>query len=90
MIDLGISLKLEDAETLLANLVEFCSIFANLDSNKDKSPAVLLGLAEVAWTTKLQMIFHNQTITQNTMDMPPRLKELMSKFNANHDYEVNK
>ena len=49
-----------------------------------------MGPAEVEWTKRLEEIFHNATKTKNTQDMPALLKELMAKFNAQHDFKVDK
>lgn len=92
LVDLGNSLDepLEDAKILRQNLYQFCGIFAAWESNLDKSPEELVGPAEVEWTKRLEEIFHNATKTKNTQDMPALLKELMAKFNAQHDFKVDK
>ena len=89
LIDLGSSLEMDEAETLLGNLCDFCGFFVNSESNKDKTREELLGSAEVEWLTRLQMIFHNATIIQNTQDMPALLKEVMAKFNSQHEFKVS-
>ena len=91
LIDLGNSLEepLEEAKILLKNQCQFCSIFAARESNCDKSPEELLGLVELEWTSKLQVLFHNASQARNAQDFPPLLKETMLKFNAQHDFKVN-
>ena len=81
---------MEEAETLLDNLYEFCGFFGNWESNRDKSREELLGSAEVEWLTRLQMIFHNATIAQNNQHMPPLVKEVLARFNSQHEFKVNK
>ena len=90
LIDLGNSLEqpLEEARILQKNLCQFCSIFAARESNRDKSPEELIGMVEVEWTHKLQDLFHNASQARNAQDMPPLLKNTMSKFNAKHDFKV--
>lgn len=88
LIDLGSSLEMEEAETLLDNLCEFCVFFVKWDSNGEKSREQLLGSAEVEWLSRLQSTFHNARILQNTQDMPPLLKDVMAKFNSQHDFKV--
>lgn len=90
LIDLGSSLEMEEAETLLDNLYEFCGFFVNWESNIGKSREELLGSAEVEWLTRLQMIFHNATIAQNNQQMPPLVKEVLARFNSQHEFKVNK
>lgn len=91
LIDLGNGLEkpLEEAKVLVENLYQFCSIFAARESNLEKSNEDLVGLAEVEWTYKLQVLFHNASQARNTQDMPPLLKETMSKFNDQHEFKVN-
>ena len=92
LVDLANSLDepLEEAKILLKNLYEFCSLFAAWETNQDKSPEELVGPAEVEWTKRLEELFHNTSKKKNSMDMPPLLKEVMSKFNAQHDFKVDK
>ena len=80
---------MEEAEILLDNLLEFCSFYVNKDYNKDKSSEDLLGAAELEWSGRLQDIFHNTSMPKNTQDMPPLLKDVMAKFNSQHDFKVN-
>ena len=79
---------MEEAETLRGNLFEFCGFFVDFECNQGKSREELLGAAEVEWTTRLQMIFHNIAITKNTQDMPHLLKATLAKFNSQHEYKV--
>ena len=89
LLDLGSSLEMEEAEVLLDNLLEFCGFYVNWESNQDKSREELLGAAEIAWSSRLQSIFHNANILQKTQDMNTLLKDLMAKFNSQHDFKVN-
>ena len=90
LVDLGNSLEtpLEESRVLLENLCQFCSIFANWSTNRQKSAEELIGPAEMEWTKRLLEIFNNLTKARNTHDLPPLLKEVMSKFNAQHDFKV--
>lgn len=92
LVDFGNSLDepLEEAKILLKNLYQCCGFFAAKDCNLDKSPEELVGLFEVEWTKRLEEIFHNASKARNTQDMLPLLKEVMAKFNAKHDFKVNK
>ena len=80
---------MEEAEVLLDNLLEFCGFYVSWDSNKDKPREELLGAAEIVWSGRLQSIFHNATILQKTQDMNTLLKDLMAKFNSQHEFKVN-
>ena len=88
LLDFGSSLEMEEAEILLDNLLEFCGFFANLETNKDKSLEQLVGSAEVEWCSRLQEIFHNAAKRRNTQDMDTLVKDLMAKFNRQHEYKV--
>ena len=90
LIDLGNSFDepLEESQILLKNLLQFCALYANWGTNLGKSPEELIGPAEVEWTLILEEIFRNTKKEKNTQDMPPLLKEVMSKFNAQHEYKV--
>lgn len=91
LVDLANSLEkpLEEANILVRNLYQFCSIFAARESNVDTPVEDLIGLAEVEWTHKLAVLFFNASQDKNTQDMPPLLKETMAKFNAQHEFKVN-
>ena len=80
-------MELEEAEILLDNLLKFCGSYVQKEISKDKPREDLLGAAEVKWSGHLQDIFHN-TSMKNTRDMPPLLKDLMAKFNSQHEYKV--
>ena len=88
LVDVGKIVEMKEAETLLENLCQFCSKFRNKVFNKGKLPNEMLGPAEVAWTTSIQGIFKNIHAKKRTMDLDPRVKELMSKFNAQHEFKV--
>ena len=92
LIDLGNSFDepLEESQILLKNLLQFSGIYANWETNLGKSPEELIGPVEVEWTRKLEEIFHNAKKEKNTQDMPPLLKQVMSKFNAQHEFKVYK
>ena len=91
LIDLGNGLEnpLEEAKILVGNLYQFCSIFAARETNLEKSKEDLIGMAEVEWTYKLQDLFHNASQARNTQDMPPLLKETLSKFNNQYEFKVH-
>ena len=80
-------MEMEEAEILLDNLLKFCGSYVKKELNKDKSREDLLGAAEVKWSGHLQDTFHN-TSMRNTQDMPTLLKDLMAKFNFQHEYKV--
>ena len=91
LVDLANSLDkpLEEANILVRNLYQFCSIFAARESNLEKSKEDLIGLAEVEWTHKLAVLFFNAGQEKNAQDMPALLKETMAQFNVEHDFKVN-
>ena len=91
LMDLGNSLEtpLEEARVLLDNLCQFCSIFVNRSNNRQKTAEELIGPAEMEWTKRLLEIFNNLYKARNTQDMPPLLKQVMSKFNNQHEFKVN-
>ena len=78
---------MEEAEILLDNLLKFCGSYVKKEFNKEMSRDDLLGAAEVKWSGHLQDTFHN-TSMRNTQDMPTLLKDLMAKFNFQHEYKV--
>ena len=91
LIDLGNSLEppLEESRVLLDNLCQCCRFFANESYNRQKTAEELIGPAEMKWTKRLLEIFNNLYKARNTQDMPPLLKEVMSKFNNQHEFKVN-
>ena len=80
-------MEMEEAEILLDNLLKFCGKYVKKESNKDMSREDLLGAAEVRWSGLLQVTFRN-TSMRNTQDMPDLLKDLMARFNFQHEYKV--
>ena len=80
---------MEEAEVLLDNLLQFCGFYANWESNQDKSREELVGAADLEWSGRLQIIFHNATILQKTQNMNTLLKDVMAKFNSQHEFKVN-
>ena len=88
LIDYGISQKVEESSKLLKNLRQWCTIFASLATNQEKSDEELQGLIEVDWTSRLCQMFHNLRIERRTPDLGPRMTDLLSRFNAGHDFKV--
>ena len=88
LIDYGISQKLEESSKLLKNLRQWCTIFASLPANQEKSEEELQGLIEVDWTTRLCEMFHNLRLARRTQDVSPRLTDLLARFNGAHGFKV--
>ena len=86
LVDFGNSLQMEEAKTLLENLCQFCSLFVNDESNRGKTPEELIGPAELKWASRLHDIFHNVS-GKYTLNMGARLNNLMSNFNAKHNFK---
>ena len=87
LIDLGSSFDMPEAGTLLQNLKEYCSIFAQSAMNQEKSPLELCGLVEQSWTSKILEGFHNLT-KKHIRTVTLTLTDLLAKFNDLHDYKV--
>lgn len=90
LIDYGISQKVEESSKLLKNLRQWCTIFASLEANQEKSEMELQGLIEVDWTSRLCKIFDNLRLERRTQDLSPRLTDLLARFNGDHDFKVIK
>ena len=90
LIDYGISQKVEESSKLMKNLRQWCTIFASLETNKEKSDEELQGLIEVDWTSRLCEIFHNLRLARRTQDVSPRMTDLLARFNGLHGYKVIK
>ena len=87
LVDFGNSLQMEEAKTLLENLCQFCSLFVNDERNRGKTPEELIGPAELKWASRKHDIFYNAS-SKYTSKMSARLNDLMSNFNAKHDFKV--
>ena len=91
LIDLGSGFDMPEAKTLLQNLKEYSSIFAQSPEArqiyKDKSPSELCGLVEQFWTIKILRGFHNITL-KGVRTVKLTLTDLLAKFNKLHDFKV--
>ena len=88
LIDYGISQEVEESYKLLTNLTQWCTIFASLEANKDRSDEELQGLIEVDWTSRLCTLFHNLQQERRSQDLDPRSTDLLARFNGAHGFKV--
>lgn len=89
LIDWGLHNKMDEAETLLENLLQYCPIYAQECEGEDCSIEDLRGKVEMNWMEKIANIFRNAHNEQNTQDMAPRLLNLLARFNTKEDFKVN-
>ena len=89
LIDWGLHNKMDEAETLLENILQYCQIYAEECEDEDCSIEDLRGRVEMNWTEKIVNIFRNAHNEHNTQDMEARLIRLLSRFNAKEDFKVN-
>ena len=87
LLDWGLHNQINEAETLLENLLQFCQIYAARRENEGKSIEELRGMVEMNWTDKIIEVFLNAKKEQKTQDMSPRLLDLLSKFNAKEEFK---
>ena len=87
LVDWGLHNQIDEAETMLENLLQFCPIYAGEEENEDKSIEDLRGMVEMEWTNKIIEVFLNAKKEQKTQDMAERLIDLLSKFNAKEDFK---
>ena len=87
LMDWGLHNQMDEAKTMLENLLQFCPIHAGEEENQDKSIEDLRGMVEMEWTNKIIDIFLNARKEQKTQDMVERLIDLLSKFNAKENFQ---
>ena len=89
LIDWGLHNKMDEAETLLENILLYCPIYAEECESENYSIEDLKGMVEMQWTEKIVEIFRNTRRESKTQNMAPRVFDLLARFNAKEDFKVN-
>ena len=89
LVDLGLHLEMEEAQVLIRNLLQLCTILGNHEAVKDYSEEEMIGVAELQWTSRLACLTHTLQSEQSTSDVNDRLKFIFGNFNKLHDFKVS-